>query len=90
MLSTTRSRWTRPILHWSDRPIHSDSCSDAVGWNQDREAVIGTREPDDFVAERFSPEGDSTIDIVGTQNDGPEAQHGESLARLEFEVPRYW
>ena len=73
----------RLLLDWTHRSIYSDSCSDAVGGNQDREAVIRTREPDDFVAERFSPKGHSTIDIVGTQDDCPEAKHDESLARRE-------
>jgi hypothetical protein len=53
--------------------MHSDPCSDAVGRNQDRELVIGIGEPDDFVAERVSPERGTTIDIVGTQDDRPEA-----------------
>ena len=71
----------RPLLGRSVLPMHSDPCSDAVWRNQEREVVIGTREPDDLVVERRSPKCDTTIDIVGTQHDGPEAQHDASLAR---------
>jgi hypothetical protein len=46
----------RPLLDRSDRPMHSDPCSDAVGRNKDR-VVTGAREPDDFVAQHVSPEG---------------------------------
>ena len=53
--------------------MHSDPCSDAVGRNEDREVVTGTREPDDLVAQHVRPEGGGTIHIVGTQDDRPEA-----------------
>ena len=61
--------------------MHGDPGSDAVGRNQDREVVVGVREPDDLVAERRSPKRDSTIDIVGTQDAGPEAEHGLTQTR---------
>ena len=32
----------RPLLDRSDRPMHSDPCSDAVGRNQDREVVTAS------------------------------------------------
>jgi hypothetical protein len=62
--------------------MHSDPCSDAVGRDQDREPVAGTRESDDLVPEHVGPEGGSTIDIVGTQDNRPEAQHDASLVDM--------
>ena len=70
----------RPLLDRSDRPMHSDPCSDAVGRNQDREVVTGAREPDYFVAQHASPEGGGTIRVVSTQDDRPEAYHDEIVA----------
>jgi hypothetical protein len=61
--------------------MQGDPRSNAVGRNQDREVVIGIGEPDDLVAERRSPKCDSTMDIVGTQDDGPEAEHGLTQTR---------
>ncbi len=63
----------RPLLDWCDRSVHCDACSDAVGWNQDREVVAGARERDDLVAQHVSPEGGGTIRVVSTQDDRPEA-----------------
>ena len=71
----------RPLLDRSDRPMHSDPCSDAVGRNQDREVVTGAREPDDFIAQHVGPEAGGTIGVVGTQDDRPEAQHHEIVAQ---------
>ena len=73
--------YPRLLLSRSARAMQSDPCSDSIWRNQDREAVNGTREPNDLVSERCSPECNTTIDIVGTQHDGPEAQHDASLAR---------
>ena len=64
---------SRPLLDGCDRPMHSDPCSDTVGRNQDREVVTGVGERDDVVAEHVGPEGDSAIDVVGTQDDRPKA-----------------
>jgi hypothetical protein len=63
----------RPLLDGSDRPMHSDACSDTIGRNQDRETVTGARKPDDVVAQHVGPEGGSTIHVVSTQDDRPEA-----------------
>ncbi len=53
--------------------MHRNARSDTIGWHQNCEVIAGAWEPDDFVAEHAGPEGDCTVNIVGTQNDRPKA-----------------
>ena len=47
---------TRPLLDRGDRPLQGDPRADAIGRDQDREVVVGIREPHDLVAEHVGPE----------------------------------
>jgi len=59
--------------------MHSDPGSDAIGWDQDRELIVGIREGDHLVAECISPERDGSADIVGSEHDRSESQHDPSF-----------
>jgi len=81
---------SRSFLDRCGRAVHSDTRSDSVGRDQDREVVFGGRKRNSFVAEDLGPERSRPFDIVGAQDDRSKPQHeDESRAVMRIELHAY-
>ena len=71
--------WT--FLGRGGRSMHGNASSLTRRWHEDREAILGRREPNGPVAKDARPERNCSVHVIGTEHHGAESNHHLSLTR---------
>ena len=71
--------WT--FLGRGGRSMNRNASSLTGGWHEDREAILGRREPNGPVAKDARPERNCSVHVIGTEHHGAESNHHLSLTR---------